>query len=122
MAQPDQSVPNRRLPARNLDMAVWGLLFIWVGFAVLANVGWGVGLLGVGIIGLVAQAVRAAYFGLPAEGIGLVVAILFVVAGAWELLKTYLGQAPISGGLMPILSIVVGVVLVVAAFSRKARE
>jgi hypothetical protein len=122
MTEPDRSVQNRRFPAGNLDTAVWGLLFIWVGFAVLANVGWGVGLLGVGVIGLVAQAVRATYFGLPAEGIGLVVAILFVVAGVWELLKTYLGQAPISAGLMPIPSIVVGLVLVVAAFSRNARD
>jgi hypothetical protein len=122
MTEPDQSAQNGRFPAKSLDTAVWGLLLVWVGFAVLANLGWGAGLLGAGIVGLAAQAVRAAYFGLPAEGIGLVVATLFVVAGAWELLKTYLGQAPIAGGLMPILSIVVGIVLIVLAFSRKARN
>ena len=116
----DPSVENRRVLARNLDTAGWGLLFIWVGIALLANVGWGVGLLGVGIIGLGAQAART-YFSLPIEGTGLVVPILFVVAGVWELLKTNLGQAPIPGGLIPIFSIVVGVVLVLSTLWRRGR-
>jgi hypothetical protein len=98
-----------------------GLLFIWVGIAALANLGWGVGLLGVGIIGLAAQVVRATHLGLPVEGFGVVVAIFFFVGGAWELLTTYLGDVQIPGGLLPILSIVLGLVLVAAVFFRRAK-
>jgi hypothetical protein len=41
------------------------------------------------------------------------------VAGILDLLKVNLGQEPIPGGLMPILSIVIGIVLVISAFLRK---
>lgn len=43
---------------RKLDAVGWGLFFIWIGIAILADVGWGVGLIGVGLIilgGLVAR-------------------------------------------------------------------
>jgi hypothetical protein len=35
---------------RQLDAIGWGLFFIWIGIAVLVNVGWGIGLIGVGLI------------------------------------------------------------------------
>jgi hypothetical protein len=35
---------------RRLDALGWGLFFIWIGVAFLADVGWGVGLVGVGLI------------------------------------------------------------------------
>jgi len=43
---------------RKLDTVGCALFFIWIGIAILANVGWGVGLIGVGVIilgGLVAK-------------------------------------------------------------------
>ncbi len=56
----DQEVTTNRRPKldRRLDAMGWGLFFVWMGIAVLADVGWGVGLLGVGLIilgGLVAR-------------------------------------------------------------------
>ncbi len=41
---------------RKLDSIGCALFFIWIGIAILANVGWGIGLIGFGviIIGLVA--------------------------------------------------------------------
>ena len=41
---------------RKLDAVGCALFFIWIGIAILANVGWGIGLIGVGliIIGLLA--------------------------------------------------------------------
>lgn len=114
----DQSLENRSALSKKLDAAGWGFFFIWIGIAFLVGLDWGTGLLGVGIIGLAIQATRR-YFGLAIDGFGLVVGIVFVVAGLWELLKVRLGEAPIPGGLMPILSIVVGAVLVVSALLRK---
>jgi len=35
---------------RKLDAIGCALFFIWMGIAILANVGWGVGLIGVGVI------------------------------------------------------------------------
>jgi len=52
-----ETVRRKRL-ARRLDSLGWGLFFIWIGVAFLANVGWGVGCIGVGLIilgGLVAR-------------------------------------------------------------------
>lgn len=49
---------SRETLLKKLDAAAWGLFFIWIGVALLTNVGWGVGLLGVGIITLAGQAAR----------------------------------------------------------------
>ena len=35
---------------RTLDAVCWGVFFIWIGVAILADLGWGVGLIGVGLI------------------------------------------------------------------------
>lgn len=43
---------------RKLDAVGWGLFFVWIGVALLLEVGWGIGLLGVGIITLGGQAGR----------------------------------------------------------------
>lgn len=114
----DQTGEDRRASLKKLDAAGWGIFFIWIGIAFLADVGWGVGLLGIGVIMLGTQMARM-HFNLPIDGFGLVMGILFAVAGAWELLKINLGQEPIPNGLIPILSIAVGVVLVAAAFLRR---
>lgn len=41
---------QRKKRGRKLDAVGWGLFFIWMGIAVLADVGLGVGFLGVGLI------------------------------------------------------------------------
>jgi hypothetical protein len=41
---------QRKKLARKLDTAGWGLLFIWMGIAILSHLGWGVGLIGAGLI------------------------------------------------------------------------
>ena len=116
----DSTPETKRALAKKVDAVGWGLFLIWIGIAFLANVGWGVGLLGVGTIALGAQPARV-YLGLPTDRFGLVFGIVFVVWGAWELLKMQLGETPIPGSLFPILFIVVGLVLVVAAL-RKPRQ
>ena len=47
-----EQLSRRRHMARKLDAVGWGLFFIWVGIAFLADLGWGVGLVGVGVLGV----------------------------------------------------------------------
>jgi hypothetical protein len=49
---------QRRKLHRTLDAIGWGLFFVWTGTAFLADVGWGAGLIGVGVIILGMLAVR----------------------------------------------------------------
>lgn len=114
----DQPAEDRRASAKKLEASGWGLFFIWIGISFLADVGWGIGLLGVGVILLGIQAGRW-YVGLPVEAIGLVMGVIFVVAALWELLELNLGEEPIPGGFMPVVSIVVGIALVISALLRK---
>jgi len=88
---------------RKLEAIGWGLFFIWMGIALFGHLGWGVGLLGVGIITLGVQAVRK-YFELKLEGFWVAVGFCFVAAGIWNLFDIQLG-------LLPILCIVAGVAL-----------
>jgi hypothetical protein len=102
----DQTKLNGRALHRRLEAAGWGLFFIWIGIALFTHVGWGVGLLGVGIITLGAQLARK-YFALKWEGFWVAVGFLFVVGGIWKLFNVQLG-------LLPILCIVAGVALLVS--------
>jgi hypothetical protein len=107
----DQRLTNRHVLHKKLDAAGWGLFFVWIGIALIADVGWGMGLLGVGIITLGAQAARN-YFGLKLEGFWVVTGFLFVLGGVWELFNVPLD-------LMPILCIVAGVALFVSVLVGK---
>jgi hypothetical protein len=111
---------DTRALAKKLDAVGWGLFLIWLGIALLANVGWGAGLLGVGVIALGTQVARKS-LGLPFERFGLVIGIVFIMWGIWELLQIQLGKTPIPG-LLPILFIVVGIALVVYALRRVRRR
>jgi len=94
-----------------MDAVGWGLFFIWIGIVFLLNVGTGVGLLGVGIITLGMQVVRK-YFNLKLEKFWIVLGVLFLVGGLWELSKV---QLP----LVAILLIVAGLVIIVSVVKGK---
>jgi hypothetical protein len=96
--------------ARKIDSARWGLFFLWVGVSLLLDLGWGVGLLGVGILTLAMQAVRRG-FGLEHEGFWVLVGGAFTLAGIWEL-------AVIDVSLAPILLMAFGVVVLVSVLRR----
>jgi len=110
----DQKVAHRRSLASKLETAGWGLFFIWVGIALLADIGWGAGLFGVGIITLGAQAARK-YLGLKPEGFWVGVGFLFIVGGVWELFH-------VQVGLMPILCVVLGLALSVFTLVGRPRD
>ncbi len=106
---------RKRVLAKKVDVAGWGLFFVWVGIAFLASVGWGIGLLGVGIVTLGGQLARKS-LALRVEGFSLVIGALFLLAGIWEML----GPAAAPRALVPVLLIVAGALLLVSALKRPA--
>jgi len=102
----EQGSVNRHALTKKLSAISWGLFFIWVGISLITHVGWGMGLLGVGIITLGTQVARK-YFGLKLEGFWVVVGFFFVLGGVWALLHVRLG-------LLPFLCVAVGVALLVS--------
>ena len=97
--------------AGKIDSTGWGLFFLWVGVSFLLDLGWGIGLLGVGILTLAMQVVRRG-FGLEYEGLWVLVGGAFMLAGVWDL-------AAINVSLAPILFIGCGVIILVSALRRK---
>lgn len=83
------------LPAR-IAAAAWSLVLIWIGVALLMDVGLGGGLLGAGVIILGAQAVRG-YFNLKLGWFWIIVGLLLMGWGFWELhgLKLVLARQPL---------------------------
>ena len=100
--------------AHKLDVFAWSFFFIWIGIALLSNVGWGIGLLGIGIVILGKQATRK-YMALPFETFGVVCGVLFVLGGIWELLSVRIG-------LVPIVCIAAGLALLLSALFGKATD
>jgi ABC-type uncharacterized transport system permease subunit len=96
--------------ANKLGGAGWALFVIWIGVALLLNVGTGVTLLGIGAITLGMQLVRRSQ-ALSLEVFWVVVGALFLLAGLWALSGTELP-------LLPILLIVAGAVGLFSLFRR----
>jgi hypothetical protein len=78
---------------RKFDALGWGLFFVWIGIAWLADVGLGIGFLGIAVITLGVQALRRTY-GVRVEGFWVLVGIGFAVAGFWQWLDVQLPLAP----------------------------
>lgn len=98
---------ERRGVAGRLDAVGWGAFFIWIGVALLADVGWGPALLGIGLITLGGQVARWLYR-LELEGFWLLVGAGFVLGGVWQLVDATLP-------LVPVLLVLAGLALVVTA-------
>jgi hypothetical protein len=99
---------------KKVEGFAWGLFFIWVGVVLLAELGWGVGLLGVGILVLGGQMARK-QMALQLETFWLVIGTFFVLGGIWSLLG-------IRVSLMPVVSILAGIALLVSALFAKPRH
>ena len=75
---------EREAFARQLDAASWGLFTIWIGIALLIDVGWGWGLLGVAAIILGGGVIRW-FKGLPIQGFWVAIGLILLVCALWEL-------------------------------------
>ena len=110
----------QRVDLKTIERLGWGLLLIWVGVAILANIGWAGGLLGAGVILLGAQAARL-YFDLRTDTFGVLLGLCFAVAGFSRLLDLQLDKAPISAWLVPSLFILAGVAALLSAWRHRPR-
>ncbi len=91
--------------------AVWGMLLVWIGAALLLHWSWGVGLLGAGVILLAAQAFRR-YVHVKVDGFGLVAGSILVLCGVWNLFD-------VSVNLVPLLCIGIGIAILVSLWTAK---
>ncbi len=106
---------NDSIKNRSIDALAWGALFIWWGLTLLIPFPAGVGLIGVGLILLAANAAR--YFqGMRVSGFTTAIGVLALVWGGLELAGTVL---PFALPVFPILLIVLG--LMVLFGSRRRR-
>lgn len=93
--------------AKRITTIGWGLFFIWLGVVLMFNVGTGLILIGVGIISLGIQVARR-YIGLDSDGFWILVAILFIIVGVWELFD-------VSLPLMSVFLVVIGMAFLISA-------
>lgn len=114
------SVRSERAAASNIDSIGWGLFFIWVGTAFLLDVGWPVGVLGVGLIMIGAQVARGA-FRLRVDRFGLVLGACLAGCGTLGALGISVDAAPIVASVVPALLIAAGVAVLLSAWRHRPR-
>jgi hypothetical protein len=74
----------------------WGLFLVWLGILFIAGMGFGVGMLGIGLITLGMQGARKA-LGLPVERFWVIAGGLFLLMAIWGALDT---RIPLIGVLL----------------------
>ncbi len=94
--------------ARQLDTLSWGLFIIWIGTAILLDIGWDWGLLGVAAI-ILSGAVIRWLKRLPIQGFWVAAGLVLLVCALWEFFA-------ISWPVIPILIIGFGFVVLIGAF------
>jgi hypothetical protein len=62
----DCKTAQRKKLDRRIDALGWGAFFVWTGIAVLADVGWGIGMIGMGLI-IIGSLVAREYLSAPDE-------------------------------------------------------
>jgi len=107
MEKSGDPVRESRMKVRRITTIGWGIFFIWLGLVLMLQAGTGLILLGVGIISLGMQVARR-YAGLDSDGFWVLVAILFVIVGVWELFGVKLP-------LMSVFLVVIGAAFLVSA-------
>ena len=111
----EQPAANRKAElAKRLDVAGWGVFFIWVAAAIVADLGWGIGLVGVGVITLAGQVARRCVGRRP-EWFWVVAGCLFVAGGISALAKVKLP-------LVPVLLAIAGVAMLASAICGKHQK
>lgn len=110
----DRAPKERRDKMKRITTIGWGLFFIWLGVVLMVKAGAGFILLGVGIISLGMQVARK-YSGLDSDGFWIVVGLLFVVVGIWEMFD-------IDLPLMSVFLIVIGGVFLVSASRNRGEK
>ncbi len=80
--------------SRQVDSGAWAVFFIWLGVVMLAGLAWAWFLVGVGALILGAQMIRQ-QSNLKVETFGVVVGLIILAAGIWDLFALPLPLMPI---------------------------
>ncbi len=86
---------------KQLDSITTAIFFIWIGVAVLANIGWTWSLFGIGAI-LLGQQAALSRQGAKTDGFRIICGVAFLLGAVWELLG-------MTWPLAPVLLILIGV-------------
>jgi hypothetical protein len=103
-----------------IDAAEWGVFFVWVGVTLLANVGWGIALLGTGVIWLRIQLSRR-LLALAVDPWSVGLGGCLVVAGLLQWLEVPSDQAPMPTWAFPAAFVALGIAIVVWISTRRIR-
>ena len=87
-------VDARHHIARKLDALGWGAFFVWIGVVLMADIGAGWTLTGIGLIMMGVQLARTA-FGLKLEGFWVVVGACFLLGGIGQIVNARMGLVPV---------------------------
>ena len=91
---PSQDSSDPRDISRQIDSGAWAVFFIWLGIVMLAGLSWAWFLIGVGVLILGGQLIRRQR-NLNVETFGVVVGLIILAAGIWDLLALPLPLMPI---------------------------
>ena len=108
---------DRALMAK-IDATGWGLFFLWVGVALLANVGWGAALLGTGVISLGVQLARR-LSGIAVDRWSVGFGACLSVAGLVQWVDIPVGKVPLSAWAFPAAFAGLGMVILVSTWVRR---
>jgi hypothetical protein len=107
-----------RASTARIDATGWGVFFIWVGVSLVANLGWGIALLGTGAISLGVQFARR-QSALPVDGWSVGFGGCLTVAGLLQWLAVPLGEAPLPAWVVPSAFAALGVAILVSTWVRR---
>jgi hypothetical protein len=95
----------------------WGVFFVWVGIALMTDIGWGPALVGAGIISLSAQAARK-LFVLKVDWWGTVIGTCMVLAGLTVWFDIPLSLASLPSWFVPGIFVVLGLSILTSVWFR----
>ena len=97
--------------ARKLSALAGGAGAIWLGIIFLLGLGWGIGLMGIGMILLIEQLARRRF--------GLAHDLYWTAAGALALIGGMLLESGYDVRIGPLILILIGIFAIISAFSRQ---
>ena len=103
-----------------IEAAGWGFFFVWLGVAIAADIGWGIALMGTGIISLGVQAARG-WLGLPIDRWSIGFGGCLTAAGLVQRLGIPVGGTSLTSWALPVASVLVGIAILVRTWTRKGR-
>ena len=101
-----------------IDATGWGLFFLRVGIGLVAGIGWGIALLGTGVISLGVQFSRR-LSGLSVDRWSVGFGACLTLAGLVQCLDVPLGKAPLPAWAVPAAFAVLGVAILVSTWVRR---